>query len=121
MSISPAFPGKTTLKPLAGDPANLMGLSGRPIHHIGAGLGGGSGGAEPGFNIHTLRLENYRPADHSRAPVATLPIPVMDRYEHACQMDCGTATAKCIDAFFQDIQWDVATAHSETAQRTAMS
>ena len=76
------------------------------FRRIGAGLGGGSGWAVLGFNLHTRQLENYWMADHAHGPAATLPIVVMDMYEHSYQMDFGAAAAKYIDAFFQNIQWD---------------
>ena len=74
---------------------------------IGAGLGGGSGWVMLGFNQHTRQLENYWLADHAHGPAATTPILVMDMYEHSYQMDFGAAAAKYIDAFFQNVQWDV--------------
>jgi len=76
------------------------------FRRIGAGLGGGSGWVVLGFNQHTQQLENYWMADRARGPAATLPILVMDMYEHSYQMDFGAAAAKYIDAFFQNIQWD---------------
>ena len=77
---------------------------------IGAGLGGGSGWVMLGFNQHTRQLENYWLADNAHGPAATTPILVMDMYEHSYQMDFGAAAAKYIDAFFQNIQWDVVAA-----------
>jgi Fe-Mn family superoxide dismutase len=76
------------------------------FRRIGAGLGGGSGWVVLGFNQHTRQLENYWMADHAHGPAATLPILVMDMYEHSYQMDFGAAAAKYIDAFFQNIQWE---------------
>jgi Fe-Mn family superoxide dismutase len=77
------------------------------FRRIGAGLGGGSGWVVLGFNAHTRQLENYWMADHAHGPAATLPILVMDMYEHAYQMDYGAAAAKYVDAFFANIQWEV--------------
>jgi superoxide dismutase, Fe-Mn family len=77
---------------------------------IGAGLGGGSGWVMLGFNQHTRQLENYWLSDHAHGPAATTPILVMDMYEHSYQMDFGAAAAKYIDAFFQNVQWDVVAA-----------
>lgn len=73
---------------------------------IAAGLGGGSGWVMLGYNTHTGQLENYWMADHATAPAATLPLLVMDMYEHAYQMDYGAAAAKYIDAFFRNINWE---------------
>ena len=86
------------------------------FRRIGAGLGGGSGWTMLGFNQHTQQLENYWMADHAHGPAATLPILVMDMYEHAYQMDYGAAAAKYIDAFFQNVQWDAVGARLAAAR-----
>ena len=80
------------------------------FRRIGAGLGGGSGWVMLGYNLHTRQLENYWMADHAHAPAATVPVLVMDMYEHAYQMDYGAAAAKYIDAFFQNLQWEAVAA-----------
>ena len=80
------------------------------FRRIGAGLGGGSGWVVLGFNLHTRQLENYWMADHAHGPAATVPVLVMDMYEHSYQMDYGAAAAKYIDAFFKNIQWDAVAA-----------
>jgi Fe-Mn family superoxide dismutase len=87
------------------------------FRRIGAGLGGGSGWVVLGFNQHTRQLENYWMADHAHAPAATLPILVMDMYEHSYQMDFGAAAAKYVDAFFQNIQWEAVGARLAQAAR----
>lgn len=86
------------------------------FRRIGQGLGGGSGWVMLGFNTHTGQLENYWMADHAHAPVTALPILVMDMYEHAYQMDYGAAAAKYVDAFFNNIQWDVVASRLEKIQ-----
>ncbi len=73
---------------------------------IGAGLGGGSGWVVLGFNVHTGQIENYWLWDHLHGPASTLPLLVMDMYEHSYQMDYGAAAAKYIDAFFQNVRWE---------------
>ena len=87
------------------------------FRRIGAGLGGGSGWVVLGFNTHLRQLENHWLADHAHGPAATLPILVMDMYEHSYQMDYGAAAAKYIDAFFRNIQWDVVARRFEAAKR----
>jgi Fe-Mn family superoxide dismutase len=77
---------------------------------IGAGLGGGSGWVVLGYNLHTAQIENYWLWDHLHGPAATLPLLVMDMYEHSYQMDYGAAAAKYIDAFFQNIRWEAVAA-----------
>jgi superoxide dismutase, Fe-Mn family len=80
----------------------------KEFKRMGAGLGGGSGWVVLGFNLHTGRLENYWQWDHLHAPSATLPILVMDMYEHSYQMDYGAAAVKYVDAFFRNIHWETA-------------
>lgn len=80
------------------------------FRRIGAGLGGGSGWVVLGFNTHTRQFENYWLADHAHGPAATVPLLVMDMYEHSYQMDFGAAAPKYIDAFFKNIQWEAVAA-----------
>mgnify|MGYP001213561088 FL=1 len=87
------------------------------FRRIANGLGGGSGWVVLGFNTHSRQLENYWLADHAHGPAATLPLLVMDMYEHSYQMDFGAAAARYVDAFFRNIQWDAVQARMEKAQR----
>lgn len=73
---------------------------------IAAGLGGGAGWVILGYNRHFQTLENYWMADHMHSPASTAPLLVMDMYEHSYQMDYGAATARYIDAFFANVNWD---------------
>lgn len=66
-----------------------------------------------GYNRHFQTLENNRMADHMHSPAATVPLLVMDMYEHSYQMDYGAATARYIDAFFTNINWDAVAARVE--------
>jgi superoxide dismutase, Fe-Mn family len=78
----------------------------KEFKRMGAGLGGGSGWVMLGYNLHTGLLENYWQWDHAHAPSATLPILVMDMYEHSYQMDYGAAAPAYVDAFFRNIHWE---------------
>ena len=89
------------------------------FRRIANGLGGGSGWVVLGFNTHTRQLENYWLADHTHGSAATLPLLVMDMYEHSYQMDYGAATARYVDAFFRNIQWDAVQSRMEKALRLA--
>jgi Fe-Mn family superoxide dismutase len=82
---------------------------------IGSGLGGGSGWAILGYNPGLGVLENYWMGDHATGPVGTVPLLVMDMYEHSYAMDYGAAAAKYIDAFFANIQWDAVGRRMERA------
>ena len=72
----------------------------------GNGLGGGSGWAILGFNLHTRELHNYWSADHAHNAAMSVPLVVLDMYEHAYHMDYGAAAAKYVDAFMQNVNWD---------------
>ena len=78
----------------------------REFRRIAAGLGGGSGWVVLGYNRHLRALENYWMADHMHCPAATEPLLVLDMYEHSYHMDYGAATARYVDAFFDNIDWD---------------
>lgn len=69
-------------------------------------LSGGSGWTILGFNQHTKQLHNYWSADHMSNAPFTVPLLVLDMYEHAYQMDYGAAAAKYVDAFMSNINWD---------------
>ena len=69
------------------------------------------------FRSHHGLLENYWQWDHLHAPSATLPVLVMDMYEHSYQMDYGAAAAGYVDAFFRNIHWDMVSARLEKAMR----
>jgi len=47
----------------------------------------------------------------------TVPLLVMDMYEHSYHMDYGAAAAKYIDAFFTNIRWDVVSERLEKAAK----
>jgi len=87
----------------------------KEFKRMGAGLGGGSGWVTLGYNLHHGLLENYWQADHLHAPAATLPILVMDMYEHSYQMDYGADAASYIGAFFRNIHWETVSVRLEKA------
>lgn len=89
----------------------------KEFRRIGAGLSGGSGWVVLALNLHTGLLENHWQWDHQHAPSASLPILVMDLYEHAYQMDYGAAAAKYIDAFFRNIRWEAVAERLDKARR----
>jgi Fe-Mn family superoxide dismutase len=83
------------------------------FRRIAAGLGGGSGWVLFGYNHQFQTLENYWMADHMHCPAMTVPLLVLDMYEHSYQMDYGAATARYVDAFFVNINWDRVAARVE--------
>lgn len=80
-------------------------------------LGGGTGWVVLAHDFHRNAVTTYWAGDHSRNHAASLPLLVMDMYEHAYQMDYGAAHARYIDAFFQNIHWDVVVQRAERARR----
>jgi Fe-Mn family superoxide dismutase len=83
------------------------------FRRIAAGLGGGSGWVMLGYNRHFQALENYWMADHMHSPATTEPLLVLDMYEHSYHMDYGAATARYVDAFFENINWERVSARVE--------
>lgn len=69
-------------------------------------LSGGSGWTILAYNQQTKALHNYWAADHSSNAPFSVPLLVLDMYEHAYQMDYGAAAAKYIDAFMQNVNWE---------------
>jgi superoxide dismutase, Fe-Mn family len=90
----------------------------REFRRIGAGLGGGSGWVMLGWNRHLQMLENYWMWDHMHAPAATVPLLVMDMYEHSYALDYGAATAQYLDAFMRNINWTAVAMRLDAALRT---
>jgi superoxide dismutase, Fe-Mn family len=109
----------SAVRKLLGDAFGTFDAWETEFRRVGNGLGGGSGWVVLGFNVHTRQLENYWLADHAHGPAATVPVLVLDMYEHSYQMDFGAAAARYIDAFFRNVQWEAVAARLERAQRLA--
>ena len=90
----------------------------KEFRRMGAGLGGGSGWVTLGYNLHSGLLENYWQWDHLHAPSATLPILVLDMYEHSYQMDYGAKASAYLDAFFKNIHWETVTTRLDNAVKS---
>lgn len=69
-------------------------------------LSGGSGWTVLAYNQHTKEVHNYWSYDHTTNPPFSIPLLVLDMYEHAYQMDYGAAAAKYVDAFMANINWE---------------
>ena len=69
-------------------------------------LGGGSGWAMLSYNLHTGEIHNYWSWDHMHNAPTGRPLLVLDMYEHSYHMDYGSAAAKYIDAFMQNVNWE---------------
>jgi Fe-Mn family superoxide dismutase len=73
---------------------------------IAMGLSGGSGWVVLAYNVHQAQLENYWAWDHMHNLPGSLPLLVLDMYEHAYQMDYGAQAAKYVDAFMANVNWE---------------
>jgi Fe-Mn family superoxide dismutase len=80
-------------------------------------LGGGSGWTILGYNLHTKEVHNYWSADHTSNAPLSVPLLVLDMYEHAYQMDYGAAAAKYVDAFMQNVNWEEVNRRVEALQK----
>jgi Fe-Mn family superoxide dismutase len=50
-------------------------------------------------------------------PAMSVPLLVLDMYEHAYHMDYGSAAAKYVDAFFRNVNWDEVSRRVEWSAR----
>lgn len=82
-------------------------------------LGGGSGWLVLYYNHHTGQIRNYWSNHHTLALGFGQPLLVLDMFEHAYQMDYGAAHARYIDAYFNNINWDVVNQRLEKAEAVA--
>jgi len=83
------------------------------------GLAGGSGWAILGFELDTGVLRTFAGGNHTQVLATSVPLLVMDMYEHSYQMDFGAAAAKYIDAFFANVNWDEVNRRLERARRAS--
>ena len=81
-------------------------------------MGGGSGWTILAYNLHTGEVHNYWSWDHMHNAPMSLPLLVLDMYEHAYHMDYGAAAAKYVDAFLQNVNWEVVNRRSEIAVKS---
>lgn len=70
------------------------------------------------FDLYRNSLTTYGSGGHPQNLAPTVPVLVLDMYEHAFQMDYGAAAASYIDAFFTNVNYDVV-AHRLAAARKA--
>jgi Fe-Mn family superoxide dismutase len=86
-----------------------------------ASLAGGSGWVILDYELLTGELRTVAAINHTQSLATSLPLLVMDMYEHAYALDFGAAAAKYIDAYFANVQWDIVNRRLEQAQKIAAS
>ena len=79
-------------------------------------LGGGSGWVILAYSGRDKRLYNHWAADHAMAPAGSVPLLVIDMYEHAYAMDYGANAGGYVDAFLKIVKWP----NAERLYREAM-
>ena len=102
--------------------ANAYGTTARFEEHLRAtalGLGGGSGWAILGCELETGELRTFGSGNHKEALATSVPLLVLDMYEHSYQMDFGAAVARYLDAFLANVNWDEVNRRLERAQRAS--
>lgn len=70
-------------------------------------LGGGSGWVILSYVKEAGIIINQIASDHSDSVATGIPLLVMDMYEHSYHMDYGTKATKYINAFIQNINWNM--------------
>ena len=83
------------------------------------GLGGGSGWAILALELDTGALRTVSAGHHTQALATSVPLLVMDLYEHSYQMDFGASVARYIDAFFANVNWEEVNRRLERAVRAS--
>jgi Fe-Mn family superoxide dismutase len=83
----------------------------------GMGLGGGSGWAILGLELDTGALRTFWSGNHTQVLATSVPLLVMDMYEHSYHIDFGAGVARYIDAFFANVNWEEVNRRFERAQR----
>jgi Fe-Mn family superoxide dismutase len=85
----------------------------------GMGLGGGSGWAILGLELDTGALRTVWSGNHTQVLATSVPLLVMDMYEHSYHIDFGAGVARYIDAFFSNVNWEEVNRRFERAQRAS--
>jgi len=83
----------------------------------GMSLAGGSGWVVLGYDLSRSAVQITWSGNHTQAHASSLPLVVMDMYEHAYQMDYGAGAAKYVDAFFANVEWAEVNRRLEQAQK----
>src|SRR5262245_36515641 len=86
------------------------------FRQTGLSLGGGSGWVVVSYSPHEHAVHTYWAGDHTQNLAWGMPLLVMDMYEHAYAIDYGANAKAYVDAFFQNVNWDVVNQRVEQAR-----
>jgi superoxide dismutase, Fe-Mn family len=87
------------------------------FRQTGLSLAGGPGWVVLAYDPHAKAAHTYWLWDHANSPAWSIPLLVMDMYEHSYAMDYGANARGYIDAFFQNVNWDEVDRRAEQAKR----
>jgi Fe-Mn family superoxide dismutase len=91
------------------------------IRATGMGLRCGSGWDILGFELDTGAIRTFSCGNHKEILTTSVPLRMMNMYEHSYQMGFGAVIARYIDAFFANVKWDEVNRRLECAQRASSS
>lgn len=80
------------------------------------GLGGGSGWVILGLELDSGALRTSWSGNHTQVLATSVPLLVLDMYEHSYHMDFGASVARYVDAFVANINWDEVNRRFERAR-----
>lgn len=86
------------------------------MKNAGAGVGGGTGWIILGWDLRTQQLVLSCIGHNNQFAANSLPLLLMDVYEHAYAIDYGSNLKSYIEAFFANINWDVVERRLEGAE-----
>jgi Fe-Mn family superoxide dismutase len=90
-----------------------------PLRACANSQGGGSGWTLLSFGLDTGELGVTWSGNHTQTLATSVPLLVIDMYEHSYALDYGAAAAKYVDAFFANAKWDEVQRRHELAQKAS--
>lgn len=75
------------------------------IRALGGALSGGSGWVILSYDLHSAGLALSPSSGHAEGRAATLPLLVLDMYEHSYHQDYGANANAYVDAFWKNLNW----------------
>jgi Fe-Mn family superoxide dismutase len=90
-----------------------------PLRACANSLGGGSGWTLLSFELETGELRVTWSGNHTQTLATSVPLLVIDMYEHSYALDYGAAAAKYVDAFFANAKWEEVQRRHERAVKAS--
>jgi Fe-Mn family superoxide dismutase len=90
-----------------------------PLRACANSQGGGSGWTLLSLELDTGELRAHWSGHHTQTLATSVPLLVLDMYEHSYALDYGAAAAKYVDAFFANAKWDEVQRRHEVALKAS--